>query len=278
MLPELNVGFDFGRAPRELLSIDHVFLSHGHTDHAAGVAYYFSQRMFVDNAPGHAYVPGPLVAPLENLLTLWGDIDGQIPPGHIHAVEPGTDVTVRRDLIVRPFEVCHACRSRRSRFQALGFSVIEVRRKLKDEYQGLHGPQIVELKNQGIDVTRRVELPLVTYCGDTGPGDFLSLDHVRKSKVLLLECTFVDPEHRERARAGNHIHVADLPDIYPKLDNERIVLTHLTRRTNLRDAKTALVEHLGEEALERVSFLGEHRRPRRRRPTAEQEPGDVDAP
>ena len=148
-LPELNVGFDFGRSPRDLLPIDHVFLSHGHTDHVAGFAYYFSQRMFIDNAPGHAYAPGPLVEPLEELLRLWGDIDGHVPPGHIHALQDGVDVEVRRDLIVRPFEVCHACRSRGQRFQAFGFSVMEVRRKLKDEYHGLHGPQIVELKERG---------------------------------------------------------------------------------------------------------------------------------
>ena len=33
--PELNVCFDVGRAPREIISIDHLCLSHGHMDHAA---------------------------------------------------------------------------------------------------------------------------------------------------------------------------------------------------------------------------------------------------
>ena len=63
-LPELNVGFDLGRCPRELLSIDHVFVSHGHFDHSVGLVYYFAQREFQDNAPGNVYVHEPLVEPV----------------------------------------------------------------------------------------------------------------------------------------------------------------------------------------------------------------------
>ena len=209
--PELNLAFDVGRGQREVLAMDHVFLTHGHMDHAAGIAYYFSQRMFIDNPPGHLYAPELLVAPIQRLLRVWGEIDGHEPPAHIHPAVPGTDITLRRDLVVRPFEVNHPCRRhRRDTVHALGYAAMEVRRKLKDEYQGLTGPQIVELKNQGVEITRRIEIPLVAYCGDTAPGDFLDLEFVRRAKVLLLDCTFLEPEHRERARAGYHLHVSDL--------------------------------------------------------------------
>jgi len=77
--PELNLAFDVGRAQRELLGIDHVFLTHGHMDHAAGIAYYFSQRMFIDNPPGHLYAPAPLIDPIQRLLRLWAEIDGHEP-------------------------------------------------------------------------------------------------------------------------------------------------------------------------------------------------------
>ena len=96
-----------------------------------------------------------------------------------------------------------------------------IRRELSRAFRGLRerqrrtwtGPERIwvelrEIQNgdaDGLvaDITRRVEMPLVTYCGDTGPGSFLALDHVRTSRILLLECTFVDDEHRERARAGS---------------------------------------------------------------------------
>ncbi len=263
--PELNLAFDLGRAPREILGVDHIFLTHGHMDHAAGIAYYFSQRMFLDQQPGHLYVPRPLVEPVQRLLRTWADIDGHEPPGHIHAAEPGVDIPLRRDLIVRPFNVNHPCRRHdRSVVRALGFTAIEVRHKIFDEYRDLTGPQIVELKKQGVEITRRVELPLVAYCGDTAAGDFLDLDCVRHSKVLLLECTFVESDHRDRARAGYHLHVSDLPAILPRLRNERIVLIHLSRRTSLAAARAMVRHELGSAWDERISFFMEHR-PRRRR-------------
>ncbi len=54
--PEHNVCFDVGRAPREIISIDNLCLSHGHMDHAAGIAYYLSQRHFIGNSPGRIIV------------------------------------------------------------------------------------------------------------------------------------------------------------------------------------------------------------------------------
>lgn len=261
--PEMNFGLDVGRAPRELLAVDHVFLSHGHMDHSAGIAYYFAQRLFIDNAPGTLYVPRPLVQPVRRLLRAWAEIDGNEPPANIVGLEPGQDVALRRDLVMRPFRVNHPCRrSDGSVIDSLGYCAIEVRQKLKPEHQDLTGPQLVELKKRGVEITRRVEIPLVCYCGDTAPGEFLSLPFVREARVLLLECTFFEPDHVGRARAGNHIHVRDLREILPNLANERIILTHLSRRTSLADAKAHTARELGPQLAERVRFLADYRRRR----------------
>ena len=270
-LPEYNVAFDFGTGPRELISIDHVFLSHGHMDHAAGIAYYFAQRMFVDNPPGHVYMPEPLLPLVQKLLEVWGQIDGRQAPAHLHPACPGQDIALRRDLLVRPFAVNHPVRSPAGRrIASLGYALIEVRKKLKDEYRELTGPQIVQLKKKGVEIERRVEIPLVAYCGDTAAGDFLELDYVRRAKVLLLECTFVEDDHLDRARAGDHIHVRDLARIVPKLENEHILLIHLSRRTPLYAARERIRAELGPQDAERVSLLMEHRRRRRRKaPEAE---------
>lgn len=264
-LPELDVGFDLGRCPRELLSIDHVFLSHGHFDHSTGLTYYFAQREFLDNSPGNVYVHDLLVDPIRRMLRSWAEIDGHEPPSVIHGVLPGRDVQVRRDVVVRPFEVNHARkRSDGIRPVALGFAVLDVRHKLKDEFAGLDGPQLVELKKKGVEITRKVEVPLVTYCGDTMPGEYLHFDFVQNARILILECTFFDADHRDRARAGQHTHVGELKPMLGLLRNERILLTHLTRRTHMGDAKRILREALGGSVDERVSFLMEHRKRGRR--------------
>ncbi|MBL8879392.1 MAG: MBL fold metallo-hydrolase [Phycisphaerales bacterium] len=271
--PEMNLGFDIGRCQRDVLGVDHLFLTHGHMDHAAGAAYYFSQRMFIDNAPGNVYAPEPIVEPLRRLMGIWADIDGHEPPANIHPVAPGQDIPLRRDLIVRPFYVNHLCRRHdRSRVDALGFAAIEVRHKLLDEFTGLAGNELVDLKKRGVEITRRVEMPVVTYCGDSADGEFFDLDYVKNARVLLMECTFVDRDDRERARAGYHTHLLDLRGILPRLNNERILLTHLTRRTNLRDARAALKNELDASMLERISFFMEHRR----RPRKAAQPGDAE--
>ncbi len=248
--PELNVCFDIGKAPQEVISIDHLCISHGHPDHTAGLHYYFTQRWFVDNEPGTAYLPERLVGPVEDLMRVWAQIEGRYTEARLVAAEPGREIPIRRDLVLLPFEVNHGS-------GALGYSVLQVRHKLKPEYSGLTGPQLVALKKQGTEIQYRVDVPLVAYCGDTAPGDFLDLDCVRNARVLLLECTFFDAEHAGRARDGHHIHLRDLPDILPRLRNPNIVLIHLTRRTFLREAKQQLRAVLPEADYARMSFLME---------------------
>jgi ribonuclease Z len=246
--PELDCCFDIGKCPREALTVNHVLLSHGHMDHVAGLPYYFAQRDFQGIANGTAIVPKPLVEPIKDLMKAWGRVEGHVPPHRLIGLDAGDEFALRRDLLVRTFPTRHTTDS-------LGFSVIDVRQKLKDEYVGLSGPEIVELKEQEIEVTRRVEVPLVTYLGDTAKADFSSIPCVRDSKVLLIECTFFDDDHASRARAGKHLHVDDLPGVLEGMSNEKIIICHVTRRTFMSQARRALKKALDAETLAKVSFL-----------------------
>ena len=160
----------------------------------------------------------------------------------------GDDHEIRRGLVARAFATRHVGHS-------LGFSLVEVRQKLKAEFAERTGPELVELKKQGVEITRRVEIPLVAYLGDTAKANYADLPHVRQAKVLLIECTFFDPDHVRRARAGRHLHVADLAAVLEGMDNERIILTHVTRRTNLAAARALLKKSLPPDTHERVCFL-----------------------
>ncbi len=257
-VPEYNVCFDVGRAPREIISIDNVCLSHGHMDHAAGIAYYLSQRNFVGVSPGRIIVHRDLAQPIQKLMDIWSDIERHPSPGQIYGVDHLEDVEIRRGLIIRPFTVLH-CPG------ALGFTLIEVRHKLKEEYQGKTGPQLVALKRTGIEIEHTVEIPLLTYSGDTAMGKWLDLDFVKTSQAVLLECTFFDREHMDRARAGKHIHVLDLPDIYKQIPDAQIMLYHSTRRTEFYQTKKAVERVLSASDLERTSLLME-RPPRNANP------------
>ncbi|GIK17297.1 MAG: MBL fold metallo-hydrolase [Planctomycetota bacterium] len=248
IVPELNVCFDPGRAPREIIAIDNVCLTHGHMDHAAGIAYYLSQRNFVGIAPGRVIVHRDLAQPIQRLMAVWVDIEGHPTPGEVVGVQPLEDVPLRRDLVVRPFSVNHdRC--------SLGFSVIERRHKLKAAYSGKTGPELVELKRQGVTIDEWREITLVTCSGDTALGRWLEHAFVRYTEVLLVECTFIDEDHVDRARGGRHIHVRDLPKILDAVPDARVVLTHLSRRTDLRRAKEVVQRFVGKSAMERILFL-----------------------
>jgi ribonuclease Z len=251
--PELDCVFDIGRCPREALTVNHVLLTHGHADHVAGLPYYFAQRDFQGIAGGTALVPEALVDPLEDLMRAWGRVEGHVPPHRFVGVRPGDDFEIRRGLVARAFDTRHIAAS-------LGFSIIDVRNKLKEEFLGLTGPQIVDLKKRGVAITNRVEVPLVAYLGDTAKANYADLPHVARAKALLIECTFYDDEHIKRARAGKHLHIRDLPAVLEGMANEHIIIVHVTRRTSISDARKILRNALARDVLERVSFLmsGKH--------------------
>lgn len=258
--PELNVAFDVGRAPRELISIDTVCLSHGHMDHAAGIAYYFSQRNFQGIAPGTALVPHKLVGPIQDLMHVWARIEGHLSPFKLVGVDEDEDYELNRGMVIRPFRVRHAAPS-------LGFAVIEVRKKLKPEFASLSGQQIAAAKRAGQQVEYRLEVPRVTYCADSAVGSYLDHDHVRNAEVLIVECTFFDADHEERARHGQHTHIKDLPELYERVRSPHVVLSHITRRTGIGGAKHMLRRILRREDWERTIVLMDQ--PRNHRPVAE---------
>jgi len=247
-LPGLDVCFDIGKAPEDILTINHILLTHGHMDHAAGIAYYFSQRDFREMTPGTILISKHLAPALERLLDCWGGLDGSRPPAQIISMQPGEEYEIRRNLFAFAFETNHSIGS-------LGYTIIERRQKLKDEYLDLPGPEIARLRQSGVPVTYTLNLPLVTYLGDTREGDFEKLACVRQSRILIAECTFFQHDHHERARAGRHYHFDQLARLLPQMENEFILLTHLSRRTELAWARKRVQEELPEELSRRIVFL-----------------------
>jgi len=247
-VPQLDCCFDIGKAPDQFISINHVLLSHGHMDHAAGIAYYLSHRNFDGQIPGTVWAPKNLIAPLEQIIEGWGRLDGNRIPANLIGVEAGDELAIKPNLFARVFSTPHCHGS-------VGFTVLEKRKKLKPEFRKLSGPKIVELKKQGVEIEIRRDLPLVTYLGDTGPMTFEALDFVANSKVLITECTFYEKDHKDRADAGNHMHISDFVGQLNNLNNEHIIITHATQRTNLTQTKRILAKAIPERWKDKVHLL-----------------------
>ncbi len=246
--PEFNVLFDIGRAPHDLINLDYLLLTHGHMDHAAGIAYYFSQRNFLGNPAGTILLPRPLAAPVKRLLQVWGEIEGHPSPANIIPLDPGGEHTLRRNLIVRSFAVPHGAPS-------LGYAIVEYRHKLRPEFASHSGRELADLKRKGVEIEFNTEVPMIAYCGDAASGDYLDLPHVSQAKVVILECTFFDPDHVVRARAGKHMHAIDMPEALRRIQSENILLFHQSRRTSLSMARKVLRALLKKDDMDRITFL-----------------------
>ena len=247
-VPELNVCFDIGRAPQFCLTSDIVCLTHGHMDHLAGVAYYLSQRHFQGMKPGIILLPEELAGPMDDLLRAWQRLERQNTPYTLVPMAPGSVHKVRNDFTIRAMRVHHGG-------HALGYSLIDVRRKLRADFHEKTGPELVELKRQGVEIQYTIEVPLITYLGDTGAGPVFESDDVVDAGILITECTFYEKEHRGKSRAGRHLHVSQFADILPRLRNEHVVVLHVSRRTGVRRAKRILAKALGGELPGNLHFL-----------------------
>ncbi len=252
-LPQFDVCFDIGKAPAQLISINHCLLTHGHMDHAAGFAYYLSHKNFSGQKPGILLAPENLIPHIEQILDSWGKLDGNEIPRELKGIKPGDEYQIKPNIIVRAFGVRH-CRG------ALGYSVIEIRNKLKSEYAGLSGRELVALKEEGKKIDYRVEIPLVTYLGDTEYIDLTGIECARDSKILITECTFYLDKHVDRAKAGKHLHIKDLAKMAGELNNEYVVITHLTQRTPISQAKKIMKKHVPEELQKKIVFLMDRKR------------------
>lgn len=247
-VPELNVCFDLGRCPYFALTSDLVCISHSHMDHVAGLGYYLSQRHFQGMKPGTLLVPREIERPVESLLRAWRELERQGTPAQVIAMSAGQLYEVRKDFGIRAFATHHGGAS-------LGYALISIREKLKPEYAGLPGPELVAMKRRGVEIQYRLEVPLVAYVGDTTAGPVFDHPDVVNAQVLITECTFFDQTHKLKAKAGKHLHLDAFAEVLPRLKNEQIVIGHVTRRTALRRAKHLLRKAIGDEAMARIHFL-----------------------
>jgi ribonuclease Z len=247
-MPQLDVCFDVGKAPDQIIPINHVLLTHGHMDHSAGFAYYLSHRNFCGQSPGTILVPENLVGAIKDIIGGWVRLDGNQLPVNLVGVKPGDEFQLKPNLVTRVFPTKHSRGS-------VGYTIIEKRKKLKTEYTSLTGPQIVELKKQGIVVDNPLEIPLVTYLGDTQYVDFSQLNYIAESKILIAECTFYVDEHAERAHAGIHMYIEEFVKLITELNNQHVVVTHTTQRTPMSQIRKILKDTMPPDKYDNVILL-----------------------
>jgi ribonuclease Z len=251
-IPELDICFDLGICPRAMLAMKHVAITHGHMDHIGGLAYYCSQRWFQGMGEGTIICDARIAPAIEKMLAGYVDLERQNTPYKLIAMKPGDEFMIKNNIFIRPVEVEHTV-------PTFGYAIVEKRSKLKEEFNGMPQEKLKELRDRGQEITRVIEVPLVSFLGDCAPGPWLVREEVRKSQIAICECTFTEPEHADRAKVGMHMHAEAIAEWLRVLESQNLVLTHLSRRTNLGYARERLTKLAGPQLMKKVEFLMDYK-------------------
>jgi len=244
-VPALRALLEFGRAPEDTVGYQTIYLSHGHLDHAAGLAHHASRRRLGGLPAPRVFAPQPSTSDLEAWLAACERLENVRYGVEVMPAVPGESARIRNDLQVRFLAGRH-------RVPTVAYLFSEVRHKLKDEHANLSGQQIAALRERGVEVTRLEELPVLGYTGDCGAEIFQAAPELLRARVLLIECSFLLPEDVERARAYEHLHLQDFLDHADQFENEAIVMTHFSLRytaDQIRAALQALPEGLARRVI-----------------------------
>ncbi|CAD6247349.1 unnamed protein product [Miscanthus lutarioriparius] len=211
IFPTLSLAFDIGRCPQRAVSQEFLFVSHGHLDHIGGLPMYVATRGLFRLRPPTIFVPACL-----------------------------------RDLVERLFEVHRAIDQSELNHNLVpleGYVIYSVKQKLKQEFVGLPGSEIKQLKLSGVEITNTVSTPEIAFTGDTTADFILDPDNadVLQAKILVVESTFLDDSISvQHAREYGHTHLSEIASQSDNLGNKAILLIHFSARYTTEEIDVAI--------------------------------------
>lgn len=225
--------------------IQHAFISHADRDHLCGLLQ-FHQLHAREGKPA-IYYPrdcGSFPALRDFMVTFdpqsgpatWKPLvaGDEIPIDSLHSVLALTSDHVPVGESAGEVEV----------IKALRYIVQGRRRTLRPEHHGLSGPVLAELRDeQGEDAVTELRTDwLVGYSGDAA---HLEPDAWRGTRVLLHECTFLDPHVARRS----HSNLPQVLSAAGQLDLEALVLLHFSTRYSREEITGAVTAQARRLAL-----------------------------
>jgi ribonuclease Z len=247
-IPELKIGFDLGAQPWDFMGTPTWLLTHTHLDHMAALPVYIARRRMMKMEPPQIYLPAPALDDVKRLLMVMQRLDRGRQICDLRGVKAGVEIELSREHVITPFETTHTIPS-------VGYLVWERRNKLKEEYHGLPGDKIRDLRLSGVEVTREVRTPILGYTGDTSPAGLDNYPPAYEAKILITEMSFIRPNHRrEKIHKFGHMHLDDFLERADRFKNELIVVAHFSTRYNAPEVRRLVEAKLPANLRDRVKL------------------------
>lgn len=247
-IPELKIGFDLGAQPWDFMGTQTWLISHTHLDHVAALPVYVARRRMMKMEPPTLYLPEEAIEDVRRLLLVMQRLDRGRMVCQLNGVKAGQEIELSRDHVVTVFPTTHTIPS-------VGYLVWERRNKLREEYLGLPGEKIRDLRQSGVQITREIRTPLLAYTGDTSPGGLDNFPPVYDAKILITELSFIRANHRrEKIHKFGHMHLDDFIERADRFNNELIIAAHFSTRYHPQEVHRLLESKLPARLKERLKI------------------------
>jgi len=253
-VPELSLLLDVGIPLRAFCAADRIFLSHGHVDHVGGLPGLLGVRgMMQKQAPPEVFMPVEIVADVLTALAALTRLQRYELAIKPVGMAPGDEHHLGNNLYVRAFRTHHPVPS-------LGYQFIRKVSKLKPAYLTLPGAEIGARKARGEDLFDKAEHLELAYATDTLVRVLDTNPSMLKSRILILECTFLDERKAlAESRAGCHIHLDELIEVADRFENEHLVLMHISQIYTPSEAREIVFKRVPPHLGARISMLAPRR-------------------
>jgi len=247
-VPELGVVLDAGIPIRSFATTDHLFLSHGHSDHASALGALLGIRGLVGkHSPARVFLPAEIESAVQEALAALGRLHRSDVSFETVPMLPGDTLKVDRDLWVRAFRTHHAGPS-------LGYQFLKRVTKLKPEHQGLPGEEIARLRRERAPgIFEEVERLELAYATDTLAQVLESAPSILESRVLILESTYLDPRRTvEETQERLHTHLDEIVARADLFKNEALVLMHFSQLYGPQQVHDLIRQRVPPSLMERI--------------------------
>ena len=249
-IPELSALLDVGIPIRAAVGARRLFLIHAHADHVGGLSSFLAMRsMMTPHEPIELYAPAAICEALQDHLNALAALHGWPLEFTPCPLEVGEERQLDQRRWVRAIKTFHPVPS-------LGYLFFERRQKLLAAYRSRPGSELAELRRAGAPIFELREEPLLAYLTDTLPEAVRRCPDALRAHALIVECTFLDDRKPVKtARAGCHIHIDELIELAPLLENKKILLMHFSQLHSPAQVRQIAEERLRPLFGERLELL-----------------------